>query len=92
MPTHYQGTKKWKTKEGKAIVTDNHSYHWRWTNPSGYSGTNLRVPYRFASGEFTTNEQNTIRASMTGMSDLILGCIDFYDDTDTQRNNFSDIF
>ena len=86
--TNDQGTKKWKPNpnedKGRAIVVDDHSYHWRWSNPSGYEGTNLRIPYRFASGEFSTSEQNTIRTSMTEMGGLIMDCIDFYDDTETK--------
>jgi hypothetical protein len=72
-----------KKKKGKAIVTGGHSYHKRWENPASYEGSNLRVPYRFQSGGFTDTEKKTIRDSMTGMSELMHMCIDFYDDTET---------
>lgn len=71
-------------QDGRAVVVDDHSYHWRWTNPEGYTGTNLRIPYRFASGQFSSSEQDTVRTSMTEMGGLVMDCIEFYDDTETQ--------
>ena len=70
--------------EGRAVIQPNHSYHQRWKNPEGYTGSNLRIPYRFADGQFDATQEETIRSAMNEMSDLVLKCIEFYDDTDTQ--------
>ena len=61
-----------------------HAFAANWPNPSTYPGTNLRVPYRMKTVDFSESEMNTIRESLYAMSGYLDGCIDFYDDTTTE--------
>ena len=42
------------------------------------------MPYRLLPGHFTSNEEEYIEGVMDGMTDATDGCIEFYNDSDTQ--------
>ena len=81
-------TSAWKRDPDLEIDTvDNRgSNKWarNWPNPAGYTGPGLRIPYRIQTADYTDDKIANIRQYLTEMSGYINGCIDFYDDTDTQ--------
>ena len=51
-------------------------------------GPHLRIPYRVKDGDFTTDQHNVIKESLDEMSGYLNGCIEFYDDTESQDKSF----
>ena len=67
--------------EQDPTVKGSHAFASNWPNPPTYPGTNLRVPYRIKTEDFTDDEYNRITSALHEMSGYLNGCIDFYDDT-----------
>merc|ERR1711935_1051189 len=61
-----------------------HAFAANWPNPTTYPGSNLRVPYRIKTVDFSEAEVTTIRDSLFEMCGDLEGCVDFYDDTYTE--------
>lgn len=51
-----------------------------WSNPEGYEGTNLRIPYRFQAGAFTPDMVKDITLWLEELGGYVNGCIEFYND------------
>ena len=51
-----------------------------WSNPEGYQGTNLRIPYRFQPGAFTPDMVKDITLWLEELGGYVNGCIEFYND------------
>ena len=71
------------------MFTAGHPQQKRWTQAIGFSGPQLRIPYRLAGNLgsglfFSAKEEDMIRFAMTMIRDELGGCIEFYDDTNTK--------
>ena len=66
---------------------DDLEFHKRWTQAIGFSGPQLRIPYRFIQGElgFADSAEDLIREALDVITKDIGGCIQFYDDTATHN-------
>ena len=56
-----------------------------WSNPPGFGAPHLRVPYRFKTVNYDSAQMDNMRLWLNEMSGYIEGCIEFYDDTETEH-------
>ena len=55
-----------------------------WSNPEGFSADHLRIPFRFKTENFNEKSMQKMAGWLDDMSGYVGGCIEFYDDTNTQ--------
>ena len=68
------------------MSTAGHQFQKRWTQAIGFTGSQLRIPFRFieAPYHFSTFDEGLIKSAMSQISEELGGCIEFYDDTSTK--------
>ena len=67
-----------KAVKGSNIFADS------WSNPNGFGAGHLRIPYRFKTENYSSDQMANMASWLDEMSGYIDGCIEFYDDTNTQ--------
>ena len=77
--------------EARAILTDTSwelyaGARWPGNTDGVTSRSHLAVPYRFKSGEHGPNQQEMITISFNQMSQYMMGCVQFVDDTTAQAH------
>ena len=69
------------------MSVDTLEFQKRWTQAHGFAGPHLRIPFRFIETpyNFSPQQEAHIRDNaLAEITELLGGCIEFYDDTDTK--------
>ena len=53
-----------------------------WFNPYGFTGSHLRIPYRFKADNYSPDDKLKIKNALNDLSLELDQCIEFFDDTE----------